>query len=258
MAARAMWKGVIRFESVKVPVKLYSAVQDRSVHFRLLHEKDHSPVRQAMINPDTGKAVPHAETRRAYRTAEGSLVMFDKEELEALEPDSGRDIEIVSFLPPQAIDHRWYDRPYYLGPDGSDSLYFALAEALERSGKEGLAHWVMRKKSYIGALRLHCGVPMLMSLRHAEQVVPVDALEPPKGKALDAKELDMARQLIGMLEAEFDPHEYHDEYRERVLELIEAKRLGKRVKVTLIRRREATDDLAQALEASLKKERKRA
>ena len=166
MAARAMWKGVIRFESVKVPVKLYSAVQDRSVHFRLLHEKDHSPVRQAMINPDTGKAVPHAETRRAYRTAEGSLVIFDKEELEALEP--------------------------------------------------------------------------------------------PKGKALDAKELDMARQLIGMLEAEFDPHEYHDEYRERVLELIEAKRLGKRVKITPIRRREATDDLAQALEASLKKERKRA
>ena len=258
MAARAMWKGIIRFNSVKVPVKLYSAVQDRSVHFRLLHEKDRSPVKQAMIKPDTDEVVAYAETRRALRTDEGSLVMFDKEELEALEPDSSRDIEIVQFLPPQTIDHRWYDRPYYLGPDGSDSLYFALAEALKRSDKEGLAHWVMRKKSYLGALRLHCGVPMLMSLRHAEQVVPVDALEPPKGKALDAKELDMARQLIGMLEAEFDPQEYHDAYRERVLELIEAKRRGKGVKITPIRRREASDDLTQALEASLKKERKRA
>ncbi|MCE8013598.1 non-homologous end joining protein Ku [Billgrantia desiderata] len=258
MAARAMWKGVIRFAEVEVPVKLYSAVQDRSVHFRLLHAKDRSPVKQAMVNPDTDEVVPHAETRRAYRTDEGSLVVFDKQELEALEPDSGRDIEVIRFMPPQAIDHRWYDRPYYLGPDGSESLYFALAEALANSGKEGLARWVMRKKSYVGALRLHRGVPMLMSLRHEEQVVPVDALEPPKGKALDAKELDMARQLIGMLEAEFDPDEYHDEYRERVLELIEAKRRGKSVKVTPIRRREASDDLSKALEASLKKERKRA
>jgi DNA end-binding protein Ku len=258
MAARAMWKGVIRFGEVQVPVKLYSAVQDRSVHFRLLHGKDRSPVKQAMVNPETEEIVPYAETRRALRTDEGSLVVFDKEELEALEPDSGRDIEVIRFMPPQVIDHRWYDRPYYLGPDGSESLYFALAEALGNSGKEGLARWVMRKKSYVGALRLHRGVPMLMSLRHEEQVVPVDALEPPQGKALDAKELDMARQLIGMLEAEFNPEEYHDEYRERVLELIEAKQRGKSVKVTPLRRRKASDDLSKALEASLKKERKRA
>ncbi|AMC99740.1 Ku protein [Halomonas chromatireducens] len=258
MAARAMWKGVIRFGEVQVPVKLYSAVQDRSVHFRLLHEKDRSPVKQAMVNPETDEIVPYAETRRAFRTGEGSLVVFDKEELEALEPDSGRDIEVIRFMPSQAIDHRWYDRPYYLGPDGSESLYFTLAEALEKSGKEGLARWIMRKKRYVGALRLHRGVPMLMSLRHAEQVVPVEALEPPGGKPLDTKELDMARQLIGMLEAEFDPEEYHDEYRERVMELIEAKQHGKSVKVTPIRRRKASDDLSKALEASLKKERKRA
>ena len=258
MAARAMWKGVIRFGEVQVPVKLYSAVQDRSVHFRLLHAKDRSPVKQAMVSTETEEVVPYAETRRAYRTEEGSLVMFDKEELEALEPDSGRDIEVIRFMPPQAIDHRWYDRPYYLGPDGSESAFYAFAEALENSAMEGLARWVMRKKSYVGALRLHCGVPMLMSLRHEEQVVPVSALEPPRGKALDAKELDMARQLIGMLEAEFDPLEYHDEYRERVLELIEAKQQGKSVKVTPIRRRKPSDDLSKALEASLKKERKRA
>lgn len=258
MAARAMWKGVIRFGEAQVPVKLYSAVQDRSVHFRLLHEKDRAPVKQAMVNPETDAIVPYAETRRAYRTDEGSLVMFDKEELEELEPDSGRDIEVIRFMPSHVIDHRWYDRPYYLGPDGSESTYSALAEALGQSGKEGLVRWVMRKKAYVGALRLHRGVPMLMSLRHEEQVVPVEALEPPKGKALDARELDMARQLIGMLEAEFDPREYHDEYRERVLELIEAKRHGKSIKVTPIRRRETSDDLSKALEASLKKERKRA
>lgn len=258
MAARAMWKGVIRFGEIKVPVKLYSAIQDRSVHFRLLHEKDHSPVRQAMVNPETDEIVPYAETRRAYRTNEGSLVMFDQDELKALQPDSGRDIEVIQFLPPTLIDHRWYDRPYYLGPDGSESLYIALAAALERSAKEGLARWTMRNKTYVGALRLRYGVPILMSLRHAEQVVPVDTLEPPQGKTLDNRELDMARQLIGMLEDVFEPAAYRDEYRERVLELIEAKRQGKSVKVTPIRRRKASDDLTQALEASLQRERKRA
>lgn len=256
--ARAMWKGVIRFGDARVPVKLYSAVQDRSVHFRLLHSKDRSPVRQAMVNPETDAIVPYAETRRGYVTDEGSLVVLDKEELEELAPEQSRDIEVIHFMPPEVIDHRWYSRPYYLGPDGAEKDYFALIEALEHTGKEGLARWVMRKKAYVGALRLHQGYPMLMSLRHEEEVVSVDALEPPKGKKLDAKELDMAQQLIGMLEAPFEPEEYHDEYRARVMEMIEAKRRGESVKVTPIRRPKPSDDLSKALEASLKQERKRA
>lgn len=252
MAARAIWKGVIRFGEVEVPVKLYSAVEDRSVHFRLLHAKDRAPVKQAMINPRTDEIVPYAETFRAYRADDGHLVVFERDELEALEPEPGRDIEILRFMPPKAIDHRWYDRPYYLGPDGDEAAYSALAEALEHSGREGLARWVMRKKPYAGALRLHGGAPILMSLRYEEQVLPMDSLAPPTGKPLDARELEMARQLIGMLEAEFDPGEYHDEYRERVLELIEAKRQGKRFKVVPLHRREPSEDLGNALEASLK------
>ena len=258
MAARAMWKGVIRFGDAQVPVKLYSAVRDRSVHFRLLHDKDRSPVRQAMVNPETDQVVAYQDTRRAYVTDEGSLVVLDKDELEALEPESSRDIEVIGFLPAGRIDHRWYDRPYYLGPDGHEESYFALIEALKGADKEGLARWVMRKKAYVGALRLHEGYPMLMSLRHAEEVVSVDALEAPRGAELDAKELAMAGQLISMLEASFEPEEYRDEYRERVMELIEAKQHGKSVKVTPIRRRKPSDDLSKALQASLKKERERA
>ncbi|MEC9482783.1 MAG: Ku protein, partial [Halomonas sp.] len=215
MAARAMWKGVIRFGDARVPVKLYSAVQDRSVHFRLLHAKDRSPVEQAMVNPQNDEVVPYARTRRAYPTDEGSLVILDNEELDALAPEQTRDIEVTRFLPSGAIDHRWYNRPYYLGPDGSEEDYFALIEALERSGREGLARWVMRKKAYVGALRLHQGYPMLMSLRHDEEVVALDTLSEPGGARLDDKELDMAQQLIGMLEAPFEPQQYHDEYRER-------------------------------------------
>lgn len=258
MAARAMWKGVIRLGDEGIPVKLYAAVQDRNIHFRLLHKKDRAPIRQVMVNPETNEIVPYTETRRGYITGEGDLVMLDTDELEVLEPEPSRDIQVLHFLPPAAIGHRWYERPYYLGPDGKSDSYFALATALERTGREGLVRWVMRKKEYLGALRLHRGYPMLISLRHAEEVISVKDLEPPQGPRLDKKELSMARQLIEQLEAPFEPDAYQDEYRQRVLEMIEDKQRGKSVKVTPIRRKRSTEDLSSALEASLKRERKSA
>ncbi len=258
MAARAMWKGVIVFGGVRVPVKLYSAIEDRSVHFRLLHRKDRAPVRQAMVNPDTDAVVSYKDTRRAYVTDEGDLVMLDSDDLAALEPEPSRDIEVLDFLPATAIDHRWYQRPYYLGPDGARDDYFALAAALESAGKEGLARWTMRKKEYIGALRLHQGYPMLVSLRHAEEVVSVDTIEAPRGSKLDHKELAMARQLISMLDAPFEPESYRNEHRARILDMIETKQRGGSVKVVPLRRARASKDLGKALEASLKKERKSA
>lgn len=258
MAARAIWKGVIHFGAVRVPVKLYSAIEDRSVHFRLLHRKDRTPVRQVMVNPDSDAVVPYEQTHRGYVTGEGQVVMLDDDDHAALEPSASRDIEIVDFLPPAAIDHRWYARPYYLGPDGAQGDYFALAGALADAGKEGLARWVMRKKEYVGALRLHQGYPTLVSLRHAEEVVSLDAIEPPRGSKLDDKELSMARQLISTLDAPFEPQTYQDEHRERILDLIETKRRGNRVKVVPHRRARASEDIGSALEASLKAERKRA
>lgn len=258
MAARAMWKAVIRFGGVQVPVKLYSALEDRTVHFRLLHETDKVPVKQEMVNPETDEPVPYAEARRGFVTDEGDLVLLEPDELDSIEPESSREIEIVSFLPPEEIDHRWYLRPYYLGPDGPTGPYFSLIAALERSGREGLARWTMRNKEYAGALRLHSGYPMLIALRSEEQVVPVDALEAPRGAELDERELTMARQLMQMLEAEFDPQEYQDEYRARVLELIETKAKGGKVKVKRPRKAERFEDLSGALQASLKKERIRA
>jgi DNA end-binding protein Ku len=258
MAARAIWKGMIRFDGVRVPVKLYSAVEDRSVHFRLLHRKDLAPVRQALVNPQTDQVVPFEETGRAYVTEAGDRVLLDQAELEALEPHPSRDIEILGFLPHQAIDHRWYDRPYYLGPDGESAEYFALADALEAMAVEGLARWVMRNKAYVGALQIYQGYPMLISLHHAEEVIPVEALEPPQGPPLDQRELGLARQLIEMLEAEFQPQAYRDEYRNRVLEMLSAKARGKRVKTRAPRQRERDEDVGHALEASLRQARKSA
>jgi DNA end-binding protein Ku len=258
MAIRAMWKGVIHFGSIRVPVKLYGAVEDRNVHFRLLHREDLEPVHQHMINPETDEAVPHEDIRRAYVTEPGDRVLLTPEDLEALEPEPSRDIEIMTFLPLHAIDHRWYDRPYYLGPDEDDREFFALADALESMEATGLAHWVMRKKDYVGALQLHQGYPMLMSLHHAEEVVPVEALNPPEGPALDPRELGMAHQLIEMLESEFQPQDYHDEFRERVLKMLADKAQGKKIRKFAAKTRQPSMDLGEALQASLQKMRKRA
>ena len=258
MSIRAMWKGVIRFDSVRVPVKLYGAIEDRNVHFRLLHRQDMEPVHQHLVNTETDEVVPYEETRRAYVTESGDRVLLDKAELDALEPQPSRDIEIMSFLPLHKIDHRWYDRPYYLGPDEDNAAFCALADALEEMQVEGIARWVMRNKSHVGALQLYQGYPMLMSLHHAEEVVPVEALKPPEGAALDKRELGLAHQLIEMLESEFQPQEYHDEFRSRVLEMLAAKTLGKQVKKHVPRPREQAMEVSQAREASLQQMRKQA
>lgn len=255
MPARAIWTGVIRLDELQVPVKLYSAVTDHTVHFRLLHRKDQVPVRQQLVNSQTNSIVPFAEAMRAYVTDSGDLVLLDKDELQAQAPEASRDIELLYFLDASEIDHRWYERPYYLGPNGAEEAWQALAAALEGNDESGpvagLARWTMRGKIYTGALQLYHGYPMLMSLRHAEEVVPVEALEPPAGKQLDKRELAMARQLIAMLEAPFEPEQYHDEYRDRVLALIETKQDGGKIDLAPRKEKPASSDLRDALEASL-------
>lgn len=252
MAARAIFKGVIRVGKSELPVKLYSAVQDRSIRFRLLHRTDKEPVKQKMVNPETGDQIEYAATKKAFPIARSALVILDKEELEELEPKPSRDIEITRFVDPADIDHRWYERAYYLGPDNSTDAYFALAAALERKKKEGVAQWVMRGKNYIGSLRADEGYLMLIVLRHADEVIDAATLTPPQGRALDKREIAMAEQLVEALTGTFNAADFKDEYRERVMELVETKARGGKPKVTKFRPKASKDDsLDKALAASL-------
>jgi DNA end-binding protein Ku len=223
MAARAMWKGVIQFGTLELPVKLYSAAQDKSIRFRLLHKTDKAPVKQQLVSSRSGETVDYEEVRKAYPIDRGRMVILEDEELEKLEPKDSRDIEITRFVSRTEVDPRWYDRPYYLGPDGNTKAYFAAAEALARKEKEGIARWVMRDREYVGALIQENGYLMLVTLRHAEEIIDASALKPPAGRELNKREIDMAAQLIEALHGEFDPTQFRDEYRKRVMELIEAK-----------------------------------
>jgi DNA end-binding protein Ku len=251
VAARAIWKGIVKIGSAELPVKLYSAVEDRSVHFRLLHGKDLSPIKQQMVDPDSGDPVEKEEIRKAYPLGRTAAVILEKEDLEKIEPAPSRDIEITRFVDPAEIDHRWYERAYYLGPDGASPTYFALAEALENQGKEGVARWTMRGKRYIGSLRSEKGYLVLITLRHAEEVIDAEALPAPEGRKLDDREIAMGSQLVAALSDRFDPAAYHDEYRERVLELVATKAAGKKPKVAKFTPKPAEESLEKALAASL-------
>src|SRR5262249_27962594 len=178
----------------KVAVKLYAAVKDQTVRFHILDEKSKTRVKQHMVEPDSGKEVPAEEIQKGFEVEPGTFVILDPEELEKLEPEASREIEVTQFVPPTKIPPEYYDRPYYLGPDGDQTAYFALAEALKKKEKEGVARWVMRKQPYFGALRAEDDHLVLVTLRDAEEVLSAEHLPRTDGRAPDREEVHVAQQ----------------------------------------------------------------
>ncbi len=253
MAVRAIWKGELKIGATKIPVKLYSAIADRTVRFHLLDDKHLMQVKQHMVDPDSGAEVTNQELKKGYEIEPGKFVILTDEDLESLEPKPSREIEVAEFVSPESINQQWYERPYYLGPDGDVEAYFALAQALENREREGIARWVMRNKPYMGALRSQDGYLVLVTLRNAAEVISARELPKPAGRAPSAKELDMARQLVGMLEGEFNAAEFEDEYRKRVMEFIERKAKGHKPKLQAIKRKRKTTSLDSVLAKSLER-----
>jgi DNA end-binding protein Ku len=215
-----------------------------------------------MIDPDSGEEVPSEEIQKGYEIEPGKYVILTAEDLEKLEPPPSRDVEIVEFLPENTISQQWYERPYYVGPDGDVKSYFALVEALKKKEREAITNWVMRNKYYAGVLRAVGDYLLLFTLRDAKEVILADELTKPAGAAPTQKELAMAKQLVGMLEGEFDPKAYKDEYRERVTEFIKKKARGRAPRlqpVKLKRKTTALDSvLAKSIESLRRKEKRAA
>jgi DNA end-binding protein Ku len=253
VSVRAIWQGNLSMQKHEVAVKLYSAVLDREIHFHLLHKRDHTRVEQRMVDAETEEAVPLEQTNKAFEVEPGVYLTLTREEIEATAPPPGRTVKISRFVPIDAVEPQLFDRPYFLGPtEDSTADYFALAEAVGRKKRVGIASWVMRKHAYVGALISQQGFLMLITLRHASDVIHVEELDPPQGRALDAKEKDMAEKLIAALSGEFDPTAYRDEYQNRVRELIQAKLTGKKIKAKRAPRRRHEGSLAESLRESLR------
>jgi DNA end-binding protein Ku len=249
--ARALWKGQLRIGEQRVGVKLYSAVEDRTVHFRLLHKKDLAPVEQHIVRKDTGRDVPKEAIRKAFALTRDTAVILQPEELEKLVPAESRDIDVCRFVAPSLLGDQWFERPYYLGPDDDEDDYFALVAAFERQEVIAIARWTMRKKRYLGALSLFDGYLTLTTLRRADQVLSFSNVQPGKAATPTAAELKLAEQLVSSIEADFEPARWRNEHRERLCALIEAKARGEKVPVHRHRKKAAPASLAESLKASL-------
>ena len=254
--ARAIWSGAISFGLVNVPVKLYSATSPKSVRFHQLSSKTGARIKQKRVDPSTGEEVPFEEIVKGYEITPDKYVLITSEELDALDPKATRTIDIEEFVDLVEIDPIYYDHSYYLAPTtGGAKAYGLLLDAMRESGKVGIGRVVLRSKQQLCALRPTDEVLTLSTMLFGDEVLPPDRLD-----ELDAvgdaqpseRELAMAQQLIASLSAEFDPDRFKDEYRERVLELIERKAAGEEIAIQPeAEEPAAAPDLMAALEASL-------
>jgi DNA end-binding protein Ku len=254
---RAIWSGAISFGLVNIPVKLYSAVSRKTVRFNQIDAESGQRIRQQRVNPETGEEVPYEQIVKGYEISPDQYVTISNEELEALEPQKTRTIDIEEFVDLEQIDPIHYDHPYYLAPDkGAGKAYKLLLDAMEQADKVGIARVVIRSKENLVALRAYNGALTMETMLFPDEVVDpssIEELAAADGKTKTTKrELDMAKQLIESLSGDFDPTGYTDEYRERVLELIERKAAGETIIVEAPEpERKEVPDLMAALEASI-------
>jgi DNA end-binding protein Ku len=256
---RSIWSGAISFGLVNVPVKLYSAVSKKTVRFHQLHGETGTRIQQRRVDPSTGEEVSYEDIVKGYEIGKDRYVVVTPDELESLDPEKTRTIEIEDFVEEAGIDPLYYDHPYYLAPaTGAEKAYRLLLEAMAQAGKVAIARVVIRNKEQLVAIRPSGDALTMSTMNFADEVVPADAIDEigaadngDKAKATK-RELDMAEQLIDSLTSDFEPDKYHDTYRERVLDLIERKAAGEEIAVAPeAPEPAAVPDLMAALEASL-------
>ena len=251
---RAIWSGSISFGLVNVPVKMTTAVSTKDVRFHQLHGADNTRIQQKRFCPADGEEVPFDEIVKGYEIAPGQYVVVTPEELAALDPVATHTIDIEEFVDLDQIDPIFFDHPYYLVPDARASKPYALlVRAMESSNKVGIARMVMRTKQYLTALRAKDGALVMATLLYGDEVLPIEELDVPGIEVeLSDRELRMAEQLIESLSEKFDPDKFRDEYREKVIELIEKKAEGQEIVAQPVSEAPTpVVDLMAALEASL-------
>jgi len=253
---RSIWSGAISFGLVNVPVKVYSAVSPKTVRFHQLNSKTGGRISQRRVDPESGDEVAYEDLVKGYELTKGRYVIVKPEELDAIAPEKTRSIDIEDFVELEQIDPVYYDHPYWLAPDkGAGKAYGLLLAAMRESGKVAIARVVLRNKEHLVAIRPTGDALMMETMVFHDEVIPagdIDELDAAKDVKTTAKEVKMAEQLIESLATDFEPERYEDEYREKVLELIERKAAGEEIAVAPEAKAPAkVPDLMAALEASL-------
>ena len=227
---RAIWSGSISFGLVNIPIKLYNAVSRKNVSFHQVDARTNSRVKMKRVSSLDEQEVPYEQIVKGYELSPDRYVIIDPAELESLDPEASRTVDIEEFVDLADIDPVFFDAPYSVAPvKAAEKPYALLARAMEEEGKVAIARYVMRTKQYLAALRPKDGRLIMSTMIYADEVSPpeeIAELSALDGIDVSERELTMAKQLIESLSAAFEPIKFRDEHRDRVLELIERKAAG--------------------------------
>ncbi|MER6507604.1 Ku protein [Nonomuraea sp. NPDC001636] len=250
---RSIWKGAISFGLVTIPVKLYSATEQKDVSFHQVHRDDGGRIRYKRVCTVDGEEVPYADIAKGYELATGEMVVLTDEDFEDLPLSTSRRIDVLQFTPAEQIDPIYFAKSYYLEPDAQGAKpYVLLRDALESSGQVAVVKVALRQRESLATLRVRDGVFVLETMLWPDEIRAPDFEFLEEDIEVRAQELKMAESLITTMESDFDPSEYHDTYREALQQVIEAKVAGKEV-VAAPEEEEAGPavDLMAALRASV-------
>jgi DNA end-binding protein Ku len=251
---RPIWKGAITFGMVTIPVKLYTATEQKDIRFRLLHKDDGAPIKEKRVCTADGKEVAWEDLVRGYQVGKDEYVVLDPEEIDEAKPESGTTIEIGDFVELNEIDPIYFEKSYYLEPTDVGAKPFSLLKrALEETGRIAIAKVTIRTKERLATIRTYDETMVLETMFWPDEIRSTEALDLPEGKAAEvrSKELQMARSLVENLSTRFDPDEYSDRYRLALQELIERKMAGEQRAAKRRKPEPKVVDLMEALQASV-------
>ena len=250
--ARALWKGLVNFGLVNIPVELHTGSRDHTPRFRLLHRTDLSPIKMERICQTDGRPVGWDELVKGYEIEPGRFVTVTEDDFRTAALERSRSLDILAFVPRDDIDARYWDTPYIAVPaKGAEHSYALLAHALEKSGRVGISKYVMRQRQHLAALMAVEGRLVVSTMRFHEDLVELP--EAPSQGKLAAREVDLAGKLIDGMADDWTPEKYTDDYVAALMKVIEAKAEGEVVRPPKAKAQRATNvvDLVERLRASL-------
>ncbi len=226
---RSIWSGSLSFGLVNIPVKLYSGSQSHSLDLDMLRKSDLCPVKYKRVCEDDEEEIPYEEIVKGFEYSDGEYIVLTDEDFENANVEQTKAIDILDFIKEDEIDSRFFDKPYYLEPDrGGDKSYALLREALKRSGKVGVASFVLRNRGHIGIVKPEGDAIVLNQIRYADEIRSADELKLPDVKKVREKEIELALTLINQLSGKFNPEKYKDTYVDDLKKIIEDKAKGKK------------------------------
>ncbi|HHV75027.1 MULTISPECIES: Ku protein [unclassified Thermoanaerobacterium] len=250
---RSMWKGAISFGLVSIPIKLYAATEDNSIHFRQLHKDCKSPIKYEKICPVCNKEVSDEEIVKGYEYEPGKFVIIDEEDLERIPKSTVKTIDIIDFTDLSQIDPIYFDKTYYIAPDEIGAKpYVLLRDSMKKLNRVAVARVVIRSRQDLACIRVFNDNYMVMETMHfPDEIRSTNELPPIRNVDLHENEVKMAIKLVDTLTSDFSPEKYDDNYRKALIEIIESKIQDRKIEIPESPKEENVLDLVSALKASI-------